>query len=373
MCESRGLEGLYERVVAKGLCAACGACVSLCPYLKSFQGRIVTLNQCDIFEGRCFAYCPRTEVDLEHIHKEVFQREYELTEMGLFRRVLMGRARDRAFRKGAQTGGVVSSLMDFALQARMISAAILTRRDQNHLPQGVVARTRKEILACAGSGYVAGPTLQAFNEGDWTPEDQIGVVGLPCQVLALGRMRASDLEKRAPVPVGQVSLVVGLFCTWALDYEPFLAFLRERLDVSQIEKLDITPPPERLLKVNTGSETLIPLDEIRPFIRPSCQVCADMTAEFSDLSVGTMEGRAEWNTVVVRTDRGEEILSLAQKAGVIETKPLPEENLAHLLEASLIKKRRALEALREQGELEKGYLKDAPRWIRNHLFSDPQG
>lgn len=372
MSENRGLEGLYERVVAKGLCAACGACVSLCPYLRSFQGRIVPLNPCDVSEGRCFAYCPRTEVDLEHIHKAVFQREYELTEMGLFRRVLMGRARDRAFRKRAQTGGVVSSLMDFALKAGMISAAILTRRDQNHLPEGVVARTQKEILACAGSGYVTGPTLQAFNEGDWTPEDHIGVVGLPCQVLALGRMRASDLEKRTPVD--QVSLVMGLFCTWALDYEPFLSFLRGRLDVSQIQKLDITPPPERILKVYTGTEILeIPLDEIRPFIRPSCQVCADMTAEFSDLSVGTVEGESEWNTVVVRTDRGEELLSLAQKAGVIETKPLPEENLAHLLEASLLKKRRALESLRERGELEQGYLKDAPHWVRNKLFSDPQG
>jgi coenzyme F420 hydrogenase subunit beta len=372
MSENRGLAGLCERVVTKGLCAACGACVSLCPYLRSFQGRIVPLNPCDISEGRCFAYCPRTEVDLAHIHTKVFQRDYELTEMGLFQRVLMARARDKVFRKRAQTGGVVSSLMDFALKTGMISGAILTRRDHNHSPQGVVARTQKEILACAGSGYVAGPTLQAFNAGDWIPEDHIGVVGLPCQVLALGRMRASHLEKRTPVD--QVSLVVGLFCTWALDYEPFLAFLRGRLDVSQIQKLDITPPPERILKVNTGAETLdIPLDEIRPFIRPSCQVCADMTAEFSDLSVGTVEGESEWNTVVVRTDRGEEVLSLAEKAGVIETRPLPEENLAHLLEASLLKKRRALEALRERGELEHGYLKDAPQWIQNHLFSHLQG
>lgn len=368
MSENKGLEGLYERVIAKGLCAACGACVSLCPYLRSCQSRIVPLNPCDVPEGRCFAYCPRTEVDLTHIHKEVFQREYEFTEMGLFRRVLMSRSRDKAFRKRAQTGGVVSSLMDFALKTGMISAAVLTRRGQNHLPEGVVARTKEEILACAGSGYVAGPTLQTFNEGEWTPEDHIGVVGLPCQVLALGRMRASNLEKRAPVD--QVRLVIGLFCTWALDYEPFLAFLGERLEVSQIQKLDITPPPERILKVYTGTETLdIPLDEIRPFIRPSCQVCADMTAEFSDLSVGTVEGESEWNTVVVRTDRGEELLSLAQKAGVIETKSLPEENLAHLLEASLLKKRRALEALRERGEVEHGYLKDAPHWIRHQLFS----
>jgi ferredoxin len=37
---NRGLKGLEEKVFQKDLCTACGACLSLCPYLRSWQGRV---------------------------------------------------------------------------------------------------------------------------------------------------------------------------------------------------------------------------------------------------------------------------------------------------------------------------------------------
>jgi coenzyme F420 hydrogenase subunit beta len=141
------------------------------------------------------------------------------------------------------------------------------------------------------------------------------------------------------------------------DYKPFMAFLHERVGGDAIKKLDITPPPERILEVTSGRNLhRIPVDDVRPFIRPSCHICLDMTAELSDLSVGTVEGREGWNTVIVRTAMGEDLMKRAKKAGIIETRALPEDNLNHLVEASLLKKRRALDALRERGGIEKGYL-----------------
>jgi len=77
-----------------------------------------------------------------------------------------------------------------------------------------------------------------------------------------------------------------------------------------------------------------------------------------------MEG---WNTVLIRTDRGDELLSRAESTGVIETRSLPEENLKHLKEASLLKKRRALSALEERGELDDGYLMLSPELIQQIL------
>jgi len=41
---------------------------------------------------------------------------------------------------------------------------------------------------------------------------------------------------------------------------------------------------------------------------------------------------------------------------VIQARPLSRERLDHLREASLLKKRRAITALKERGELEEGYL-----------------
>ncbi|HMK51279.1 MAG TPA: Coenzyme F420 hydrogenase/dehydrogenase, beta subunit C-terminal domain [Thermodesulfobacteriota bacterium] len=366
---NKGLKALEEKVFNQGLCAACGACLSLCPYLRSWKGKVVKLDDCNLEEGRCFAYCPRTEVDLDKVYNKIFGKRYEEIEMGPFRKIMMARAKDSLWRKKAQTGGVVSALMDFALREKMIQAAILTPRDGDLLPEGKIIKGRKEILSCAGSSYVSGPTLEALNRGPWKGEERIGIVGLPCQVLSLARMKTSVLEKRTPID--QVNLVVGLFCTWAFDYKPFMAFLRERTGGVAIKKLDITPPPERILEV-TGDGQLrhIPLDDVRPFIRPSCRVCLDMTAELSDISVGTVEGKKSWNTVIVRTEMGEKLLSEAKRAGVIETRALPEDNLNHLKEASLLKKRRALDALREKGGIEKGYFTLSANLIKR-ILSEP--
>ena len=352
---NRGLKALEEKVFGRDLCAACGACLSLCPYLRSWKGKVVKLDDCKLEEGRCFAYCPRTEVDLNEVYKKKFGKNYEEIEMGPVRKIVMARAKDSLWGKKAQTGGIVSSLIDFALREGMIQSGILTPRDGDLLPQGKIIKGRKEILNCAGSSYVSGPTLEALNRGPWKGKERIGIVGLPCHVLALARMKSSSLEKKTPID--RVDLVIGLFCTWALDYKPFTAFLHERVGGHSIKKLNITPPPERILEVTAGDELYrIPVDDIRSFIRPSCRVCLDMTAELSDISVGTVEGKEGWNTVIVRTEMGEDLLRRAKKAGVIETRPLPKNNLSHLKEASLLKKRRALDALNEKGGIEKNYF-----------------
>jgi coenzyme F420 hydrogenase subunit beta len=368
---NRGLKALEEKVFGRDLCAACGACLSLCPYLRSWKGRVVKLDDCDLEEGRCFAYCPRTEVDLNEVYQKIFGKSYEEIELGPFRKIVMARAKDPNWRKKAQTGGVVSSLIDFALREKIIEAGILTPRDGNLLPQGKIVTSRKAVLSCAGSSYVSGPTLEAFNKGPWKGKERIGIVGLPCQVLALARMKTSKLEKKTPID--QVNLVIGLFCTWALDYKPFMTFLYKRIGSRSIKKLNITPPPERILEVSVGDKLYrISVDDIRPFIRPSCRVCLDMTAELSDISIGTVEGKEGWNTVIVRTVSGENLFRQAKKAGVIETRPLPKNNLSHLKGASLLKKRRALDALNEKGGAEKKYFTLSAN-LTKRIISETEG
>jgi coenzyme F420 hydrogenase subunit beta len=368
---NKGLKALEEKVFSQGLCAVCGACLSLCPYLRSWKGRVVKLDDCNLEEGRCFAYCPRTEIDLDEVYQGIFRKNYEEIEVGPFRKIMMARAKDPLFTKRAQTGGVVSTLVDFALREKMIQAGILTPRDGDLLPQGRIIKGRREILSCAGSSYVSGPTLEALNRGPWKEEERIGIVGLPCQVLALAKMRTSKLERKTPID--RVALVIGLFCTWALDYKPFMAFLCERVGGHSIKKLNITPPPGRILEVTAGNKLYrIPVDDIRSFIRPSCRVCLDMTAELSDLSIGTVEGKEGWNTVIIRTAIGEDLLKQAKGAGLIETRSLPKDNLNHLKEASLLKKRRALNILNEKGGMKKGDITLSAN-VTKRILSESEG
>jgi len=78
---SRGLKGLESKVLDRGQCAACGHAFSMSLFAL-LEGRAVKLHDCDLSEGRCFSFCPRTEVDLDALHRSVFGKGYEDIETG---------------------------------------------------------------------------------------------------------------------------------------------------------------------------------------------------------------------------------------------------------------------------------------------------
>ena len=69
---AKGLRELQEEVLETGLCAYCGACAGACPYLVSYKGRIVILDNCTIPEPQCYKYCPRTDTDIEAVSQHIF-------------------------------------------------------------------------------------------------------------------------------------------------------------------------------------------------------------------------------------------------------------------------------------------------------------
>jgi coenzyme F420 hydrogenase subunit beta len=318
----------------------------MCPYLVAYRGRIVALDDCDLRQGRCYVFCPRTSLDLDLLSQTVFGVPYAADELGTVQEIAMARARDEGIRSKAQFGGTVTALASFALDQGLIDSAVLTASDESILPSGTLAGSTAQVRDCAGSNFVAAPTLAAFNRESEKDAQRIGVVAIPCQALALAKMRASPLENRNNID--KLKLVIGLFCTWALRYEELARFLADKVPLGQIVRFDIPPPPANIFQVFTDSGRIdISLDEVRPFIRPTCDVCIDMTAEFADVSVGAAEGAEGWNTLIVRSDAGRELVEAARAKGVIETAPLPEENLAHLKEASLLKKKRGLKKVVE--------------------------
>lgn len=167
---------------------------------------------------------------------------------------------------------------------------------------------------------------------------------MPCQVLAISKMKIEPPQNR--FSINNVKLVIGLFCTWALSPDGFHQFLREKLDLPGVTKFDIPPPPANRFDAYTPSgKVSFPLDQIRQFTMPACAYCLDMTSEFADISVGSVEGIEGWNTVIIRTDAGAELMETARAKGKLETANLSPENLSHLKEAALLKKKRALQEI----------------------------
>ena len=60
------------------------------------------------------------------------------------------------------------------------------------------------------------------------------------------------------------------------------------------------------------------------------------------------------NTLIVRTERGEQIVREAQRLGYLDLEDVPAENRAHLEWAAANKKKRGLRRSREAGKLNAG-------------------
>ncbi len=340
---------LVEDVQKGGLCIGCGACVGLCPYFLNYKGKTVQIFPCSLTQGRCFAACPKAEVDLDEISRHQWQKPYTGAAMGDFGEALAAKAGPEMNAGVFQGGGAVSALLIHALEQGLISAAILTGRDEKG-PTPRIASSREEILDCAGSKFTAAPTLAALNQAVAEKRDSLAVVGTPCQMTAVAKWRMNPLSREDFED--RVSLTIGLFCNWSLDQKSLNAFLGERLELSRIKGMDIPPPPANVLVVDLGDQTVeIPLDEIRPFIPETCGLCPDMTSEWADLSVGMFEGRPGWNTLLVRSQKGSALVAGAVAAGLLITEPMPEINLKHLEEAAGNKKQRAFLKLKERGLL----------------------
>ncbi|UCF57976.1 MAG: Coenzyme F420 hydrogenase/dehydrogenase, beta subunit C-terminal domain [Deltaproteobacteria bacterium] len=344
-----GPNELLEDVIYNDLCIGCGACVDLCPYFKSHKGKTAMLFPCTLSQGRCYAHCPKAEVDLGELASKFWGEPYEGAALGKYRQVVVSRAGEKMEQGTFQSGGTVSALMTLALQSGMIDAAVLTERE-GLVPVPRLVTSPEDVALCATSKYTAAPTLAAFNQAVEEGYSRIGVVGTPCQLMAVGQMRSNPLKKedfKDPV-----ALVVGLFCTWALDTRKLITFLSEKMDISKIQGMDIPPPPAEILVVQSGDGKVeFPLSEIRPMIVNSCHICPDMTSEWSDVSVGVLEGQPEWNTLIIRTEKGGALVEKACQEGYLQVKEIPEENLDHLRFAAGNKKKRALTTAGKQGLL----------------------
>jgi len=168
------------------------------------------------------------------------------------------------------------------------------------------------------------------------------------QALALAKMKvgpAPEDEAR----MEKLTLVIGLFCGWALDWQKLQNLLKEKVGDFKIKGLDILPSQHACMDVYTGDRTVkIPIEAVNACVRNNCTYCFDMTCEFADISVGSARSPEGWdvdkgwNQVIVRTSRGADLLAQAREQGVLEFKPVPKKNIENLKKASVKKKRLCL-------------------------------
>jgi len=147
-------------------------------------------------------------------------------------------------------------------------------------------------------------------------ERRIAMVGTPCEIMA-----ASKLQHYTDSPI---DVKLGLFCMENFSYKYFVNLLNEYgLKMDDIEKFRIEKGYVSLL-LKTKDTINIPLSNAKRIIRKNCNICVELTSETSDLSIGSIGSEDGWSTVIVRTEKGEEIIEGALEQEFIEAKDFTE-------------------------------------------------
>jgi coenzyme F420 hydrogenase subunit beta len=210
-----------------------------------------------------------------------------------------------------------------------------------YAPEPLVVKDPRQVFAQAGSKYVAAATVARVNQALKEGMKNLGVAALPCQVSALRNLEQVDGF--------EFPLIMGLFCTWALELRPFLRFLKEN-GLKNPQRQDISPPPEAFFEMEEkGTKKRVDLDLLRPLVLSGCRVCPDLPAWQADLSVGALEGESGWNLVVIRSEKGEKLVREALSREVLVAREVPAESLEHLTWACRNKAMRAKEGVKAYG------------------------
>ncbi len=116
---------------------------------------------------------------------------------------------------------------------------------------------------------------------------------------------------------------IGLFCMESFPYEGVLKLIKEQFnqDFKKVTKMDISGG-KFIIFLDSGEDLRVPLKDVKSYARDNCHFCEDLTADFADISVGSIGSPSGWSSVITRTTLGEKIFKEAIKKGFIESKSL---------------------------------------------------
>ena len=328
---------LKSEVWDTGRCSGCGACVAVCPAdaLTFDEGEMVvspkSAGYCkqatdDVTCGACYDSCPRTG-------------DQPAETLGNYLELFTAKATFDVPHR--QSGGAVTSILANALDEGLIDAVVTVNEDRWTMkPSSVVITKSDVLLQQAGSRYSWWvPLLAALKNAVVERKfKRIAVVGVPCAIQAVSRIRVSENDLLKPYAKA-IRLAIGLFCTEAFDYTLLIQgklHSHYKLEPHEIRKLDVKGKLEVLKQ--DGSTTIVPLAELETCIRKGCHYCSDLTAVRSDISAGAIGSPAGSTTLIVRTRTGKGFVDSAIRNKKLDISPGVDIAAIEKLAAAKIKK-----------------------------------
>jgi len=337
----------------------CGACAATCPnhavrlidILDSGIRPIVDAQKCRQC-GQCVLICPGVRIVHQAFDRKTIPQLRQ--SWGPILEVWEGYATDPEIRFKGSSGGVATALALYCLEREQVSGVLHvgTRSEAPLRNVAVFSRTREELLARTGSRYSPAAPCEKF---EWIQEaaHPSVFIGKPCDVVAVRKLQAvnSPREKK-------VSLAISIFCAGmpatrgTHDLLKVLGVKPEQVEevryrgcgwpgATTVRLKGADGRTRRMTYAESWGNILCNCTQFR------CRLCPDSTGEFADISCGDpwyreiQPGEDGWSLVLVRTERGRDILHSAMNADSVKLERVDPGTVPRSQEA-LLRRRRHL-------------------------------
>jgi formate dehydrogenase subunit beta len=256
---------------------------------------------------------------------------------------------DKEILEKAECGGVVTSLLKFALESKIVDAVVAVKARDGDRYDGIPALITEpeQLKETAGALHCASPNLARFVKEylDGASSLKIAIVVKPCDAKAI-----IELAKRSQISLENL-LLVGLNCTGTLPSAKAKSMIKEEFEVNpaDVASEDIEDN-ELVIRLKDGSEkkkSLAELEEKGYGRRENCRRCETNIPIMADIACGKWGTTDKKSTFIeVCSEKGAKFFEAAVKAGCIKV----EQPSANSIDARKKKDQAAIELARQWQE-----------------------
>ncbi|WP_414619266.1 Coenzyme F420 hydrogenase/dehydrogenase, beta subunit C-terminal domain [Calothrix sp. CCY 0018] len=289
---------------AKELCSECGLCDTY--YVHYVKEACAFLNQ-QIKELE----------EQSHSRSRNLENSDELY-FGVQQEMMAARKKEPI--PGAQWTGIVSSIAIKMLESGIVEGVVCVQntKEDRFQPMPVIARTAEEILAAKVNKPTLSPNLSVLEQIEKSGMKRLLVIGVGCQIQALRAVEKQlGLEKL---------YVLGTPCVDNVTRAGLQKFLETTSkSPDTVVHYEFMQDFRVHFKHEDGSVETVPFfglktNKLKDVFAPSCMSCFDYVNSLADIVVGYMGAPLGWQWIVVRNERGKEMLDLVKDQ--IDTQPV---------------------------------------------------
>ncbi|KKK68761.1 hypothetical protein LCGC14_2940810, partial [marine sediment metagenome] len=347
----KSFQDLQQEVLDRGLCGRCGGCASFCSademnaldFDRTDGPHLISDDNC-LKCGICYLICPQ----IKALDAEVRERFGWQPPIGSFRSIVSARTTEPKVAEVCTDGGVVTSLLRYALEKRIIHGALVSRKIGPFQREPFLATSPDELIDAAGThfdevqhlgdfgkGYSTySPTIQEIKTLGQRRLDRVALVGTPCQIYTVRKMQVLSI-----LPADSIVFTIGLFCMENFSFDAAAKTTLEKnlgLNIDDVAKLNIKD--DVIITTTAGKVIHLPFEAVDEIARPACMACPDFANDFADVSVGGLGSPDGYTTTVIRSGLGQKLFNGAKHARLIRQLSLGGKDRAKLHRTELMAK-----------------------------------